>query len=111
MTVDSKSLRPVREIQKATLHLPCEWHEYPKKITVTIVDVYDYGRALPRGLVVHESEVWIVSRYQDHWRLDTKVKDVVANQHGSKFAKWRNYLRRIMRWPWKDEYTQEIKNE
>lgn len=101
----------MRDVGDAVIHLPCQWHEYPKKVTATIFDVYDYGRAIPRGLVVHGNEVWIVSRGgrgTEYWRLETKVSDVVAYQRGSNFVKWRNYLRRIVRWPWKDEDTQEI---
>lgn len=103
----------MRTVQRATLHLSCEWHEYPKIVTTTVFEVHDYGRAIPRGLVVHEGEIWIVSRGgrgTEYWRLETKVSDVVARQRGSNFVKWRNYLRRIVRWPWKDEDDQEIKN-
>lgn len=103
----------MRTVQQATLHLPCKWHEYPNVITTTVFEVHDYGRAIPRGLVVHENEVWIVSRGgrgTGYWRLETKISDVVAHQRGSNFVKWRNYLRRIVRWPWKDEDTKEIKN-
>ena len=107
--MNSRSLRPGRDIEQATLHLPCEWYEYPEIITTTVSDVHDYGRALPRGLVVHEGEIWIVSRNGDHWKLDTKVQDLIDNPRGSNPVKWRNYLRRIVRWPWKEEDTKEIK--
>ena len=100
-------MRPVRTIVD-TVCLPCEAEEYPLQITTTIQEVHDYGRAIPRGLVVHEDEIWIVSRQHDGWHLETKVEDVVAHQRGSNFVKWRNYLRRIVRWPWKDDDTQDI---
>lgn len=101
----------VRTIEQATLHLPCKWHDYPEVVTATVFEVHDYGRAIPRGLIVHEGEVWIASRGgrgSEHWKLETKVCDVVVHQRGGNFVKWRNYLRRIVRWPWKDEDTKEI---
>lgn len=104
-------MRPVSNIENATLRVPCEQGEYPVDITIKIVDVFSYGRALTRGLVVHKGEIWIVS-YGDHghdfWRLETKVSDVLAHQCGMDFVTWRNYLRRIVRWPWKDEDIQEV---
>lgn len=120
----------MRDIKDAIIRLPCEQHEYPKEIKATVFDVYDYGRALPRGLIVLEGDIWIVSPIQEwvgnctlglalggrtlrpsSWRLETKVSDVVAYQRGSNFVKWRNYLRRIVRWPWKGEDTQEIQEK
>lgn len=88
--------------------LPCEPEEFPLEITTTIQEVHDYGRANPRGLMVHEDEIWIVCRCHDGWHLEMKVNDVVAHQRGGDFVKWRNYLRRIVRWPWKEDDTHEI---
>jgi len=104
----NNQIRPMHNIEKATLHLPCEWYEYPKIAITTIFDVHNYGRALPRGLLVYGGEIWIASRNGDHWSMEAKIKDVIAYQRGSKFLTWRNYLRRIVRWPWEEEDTQEI---
>lgn len=102
-------IRSVRNIQEAIVRLPCEEHEYPTEITTTIFDVHDYGRSVPRGLVVHEGEIWIVNRGRSgRWHLETKISEVLAHQHGGDFTKWRNYLRRIVRWPWEDEDTREL---
>ena len=77
--------------------------------TFAIHDIFDYGRAVTRGLLVHKDKVWIVSRRRDGcWYLETKVEDVVEHQRGSNFVKWRNYLQRIHRWPWSAEDVQEI---
>ncbi|MHA2279650.1 MAG: hypothetical protein ACXAC5_01985 [Promethearchaeota archaeon] len=72
---------------------------------VTVYDAHDYGNALPRGLVVHEGEVWIVTRnaVDDYWHLSIKVSDAKTGN-----AKYRNYLRRILRWPWSEQDTKEI---
>lgn len=105
----------MRDIKQATLRIPCERRSYPtrlwEEITITILDVHDYGRAIPRGLVVFEGEIWLVCRggYNSWWSLESKIKDIEKYQNGRNFTKWRNYLRRILRWPWKEEYTHEIK--
>lgn len=106
----------MRDIKQATLRIPCERRSYPtrlwEEITITILDVHDYGRAIPRGLVVFEGEIWIVSckGSDSWWGLETKVKDIENKfvKH-SDLVKWRNYLRRILRWPWKEEYVHEMK--
>lgn len=77
-----------------------------------IQDVFDYGRAIPRGLLVYQDVIWIVCQRRDrHWHLETKLHEVLEHRCGSDFTKWRNYLRRIHRWPWKDEDTKEILGE
>lgn len=101
-------MRPVRNVENATLWLPCTAAEHPKVLQTTIIDVYSYGRALPRGLVLYEKAIWIVCDRGNHWELETKVTDVVAYQRGMKFVTWRNYLRRIVRWPWQESDFNEV---
>lgn len=101
--------RSVKDVEKATLRLPCECSEFPVEVKVDIFDVHYYGRAIPRGLIVREDEIWIVAlRIDGYWHLEITIKDVLGYQRGSKFVKWRNYLRRIVRWPWNDGDTKEI---
>ncbi len=78
-------------------------------VVFPIYEACYYGRSLARGLIVYQDVIWIVYKRRDNcWYLETKLHDVLRDKRGSKFVKWRNYLQRVNKWPWTNEYSQQI---
>lgn len=59
-------------------------------------------RTIPRGLIWHNDQVWIVAFRGLQWVLEVPVNKVVqwSRDKNYTYLKWVNYLRQIKKWPW-----------
>lgn len=87
-----------RHIQDVVVLVPRDGEIGLEGFETSLYYIFDYGRALPRGLVSWKNEHWIVARQSDgKWHLDIRLSEV-TKERLHKHLKYRNYLRRVGLW-------------
>lgn len=94
---------------EAAVFVPTADGEGLEEYQTSIRYVFDYGRALPRGIIEWRGGYWIVCRKADgEWHIEVDLLDI-AKTRIHKFLKYRNYLRRVGLWGKLEELIGEPK--